>query len=226
MELWQWFEGVEPVFRRRPESAQPARREGELFGFERRLTGEVHIESKSMHLKHEGMAARFPCRQQSRLGSMNVQVQGWKLAVERLCAAPTFDFREAAQLVVEAARQTAEPQLQQAALQALPSLRAACAKGADPQSREIAQRRFAAIRDVLHALTVPRFGKRERPDRMLSPNERYRRLLGLPLGRRLFGPEISQAYKHAAKTVHPDAGGSNRAFLELSEARDALMKGL
>jgi len=26
--------------------------------------------------------------------------------------------------------------------------------------------------------------------------------------------------------VHPDAGGSNRAFLDLSEARDALMKAL
>jgi hypothetical protein len=49
------------------------------------------------------------------------------------------------------------------------------------------------------------------------------RALGLPLGRRLFGPEISQAYKQAAKKVHPDAGGSQHAFLELSAARDALM---
>ena len=55
---------------------------------------------------------------------------------------------------------------------------------------------------------------------------RQRRLLGLPFGRRLFGPEIKEAYKQAAKTVHPDAGGSNRAFLDLSEARDALMKAL
>jgi hypothetical protein len=155
---------------------------------------------------------------------MNAQVQGWKLAVERLCAAPAFDYREAAQLAAEAARQIAAPALQQAALQALPSLRAACAKGADLHSGEVAQRRFAAIRDVLHALTVPRFGKRESPDRMQSPDEHYRRLLGLPLDRRLFGAEINQAYKHAAKTVHPDGGGSNRAFLELSEARDALMK--
>jgi hypothetical protein len=157
---------------------------------------------------------------------MNVQVQGWKVAVEWLYAAPAFDYRAAAQLAAEAARQTAEPALRQAALQALPSLRAACAKGADPQSGEVAQRRFAAIRDVLHALTVPRFGKRESPDRMVSPEEHYRRLLGLPLVRRLYGPEISQAYKHAAKTVHPDGGGSTRAFLELSEARDALMKRL
>jgi len=76
----------------------------------------------------------------------------------------------------------------------------------------------------LHALTLPRFGKRESPDKVLTPEERHRRLLGLPSGRRLFGPEIKEAYKHAAKTVHPDTGDSNRAFLELSVARDALMK--
>jgi curved DNA-binding protein CbpA len=48
----------------------------------------------------------------------------------------------------------------------------------------------------------------------------------LPLDRRLFGPEIHRAYKRVAKTVHPDAGGTERAFLELSAARDALMKAL
>jgi len=48
--------------------------------------------------------------------------------------------------------------------------------------------------------------------------------VGLPLGRRLFGPEINQAYKRAAKTAHPDAGGNEREFLELSKARDALMR--
>ena len=60
----------------------------------------------------------------------------------------------------------------------------------------------------------------------MTPEEHYRRLLGLPLGRRLFGPEIHQAYKRAAKTTHPDGGGNARAFHELSAARDALMKAL
>jgi curved DNA-binding protein CbpA len=54
--------------------------------------------------------------------------------------------------------------------------------------------------------------------------ECYRQLLGLPLGRRLSGVEIHQAYKRVAKTAHPDAGGNAREFLELSAARDALMK--
>jgi curved DNA-binding protein CbpA len=46
----------------------------------------------------------------------------------------------------------------------------------------------------------------------------------LPLGPRLSRAEIHRAWKHVAKTAHPDAGGSAREFLELSAARDALMK--
>jgi hypothetical protein len=158
--------------------------------------------------------------------AMDAPLKAWKTAAERLWSAPAFDFREAAQLAGEVARQSRDAALQQAATQALPGLRAACAKGADRRTREVAHRRFAAIRDVLHALTLPRFGKREDPGRVWTTEERHRRLLGLPLERRLYGPEISQAYKQAAKKVHPDAGGSQRAFLELSEARDALMKAL
>ena len=157
---------------------------------------------------------------------MDAHVKVWKLAAERLWAAAAFDCREAAKLAGEVTRQSGDAALLQAASQALPPLRAACAKGADRRTKVVAQRRFAAIRDALHALTLPRFGKRESPDKVLTPEERHRRLLGLPFGRRLFGPEIKEAYKHAAKTVHPDAGGSNRAFLDLSEARDALMKAL
>jgi hypothetical protein len=95
-------------------------------------------------------------------------------------------------------------------------------------TRALARRRFGAVRDALHALAAPRFGKRRSADEieMMTPEEHHRRLLGLPLDRRLFGPEIHRAYKRVAKTVHPDAGGSERAFLELSAARDALMKAL
>jgi hypothetical protein len=119
-----------------------------------------------------------------------------------------------------------EPSLQQKAAQALPNLRAACAKDADRRTKDLAQRRFGAVRDCLHVLDGPRFGKRERGTKMLTMDERHRRLLGLPPGRRLFGPEINQAYKRAAKTMHPDTGGDERAFLELSAARDALIKSL
>ena len=60
--------------------------------------------------------------------------------------------------------------------------------------------------------------------RLLTPEERYRQLLGLPFGRYLPATEIHRAFKRAAKTAHPDGGGSAGAFLELSAARDALMK--
>jgi hypothetical protein len=158
--------------------------------------------------------------------AMDAAPKTWKAAAERLWSAPAFDFRAAAKLAGEVAQQARDAALQQVAAQALPGLRMACAKGADRRTREVAQRRFAAIRDVLHALTLPRFGKRDDPGRVWTAEERHRRLLGLPLERRLFGPEIKEAYKQAAKKVHPDAGGSQRAFQELSEARDALMKAL
>jgi hypothetical protein len=155
---------------------------------------------------------------------MDAQFKAWKRTADELAAAPALDHRAAVELAGEIARRGADAGLQQAAAQALPNLRAALARGADRRTRAIAERRFAVMRDVLHVLTLPRFGKRESPDRVLTPEDHHRRLLGLPLDRRLFGPEISAAFKQAAKTVHPDAGGSERDFLALAQARDALMK--
>lgn len=153
---------------------------------------------------------------------MDTRLTEWKLAVDRLWSAAAVDFRAAAQLAAEMTRGEDET-LRAAAAQAMPSLRAACVKGADRGAVDRGRRRLGAIRDVLHALAAPRFGKRGSVSSE-TPEEHYRRMLGLPLGRRLFGPEINQAYKRAAKRAHPDAGGSERAFLELSKARDALMK--
>ena len=110
--------------------------------------------------------------------------------------------------------------LRQAATQALPILRAASASSADPVTGDAARRRLGVIRDVLHTLGAQQFGKRGTDAKPLAPAERYRQMLGLPLGRRLSGPEIHQAYKRA----HPDAGGNAQKFQELSAARDALMK--
>jgi len=160
-----------------------------------------------------------------RFRTMDAQVKAWKRAADELAAAPALDHRAAAELAIEIARrQGADTGLQQAAAQALPNLRAALAKGADRGSKAVAERRFAIMRDALHVLASPRFGKRESPGRVLTPEEHHRRLLGLPFDRRLFGPEINAAYKQAAKKVHPDAGGSEHDFLALSQARDALMK--
>jgi hypothetical protein len=152
---------------------------------------------------------------------MDMQQKQWKRETERLCSASPFDIREAAALAAEIARHGGNEGLQKAAAQALPSLRGACLKTSDQMSRNVARRRFGAIRDALHALDVPRFGKRAS---VPPPEQEQRRLLGLPPERQLVESEIQQGYKRAAKRLHPDAGGSTRAFTELSAARDALMK--
>jgi len=109
-------------------------------------------------------------------------------------------------------------------MQALPSLRNAARENTDRKVQYAAQRRLGLVRDTIVFLTAPRFGKRQDQMRSPTPEERYRQMLGLPLGCHLSGAEIRQAYKRAAKTAHPDAGGSAQQFLELSEAREALIK--
>ena len=156
--------------------------------------------------------------------AMDRQLGEWKLSVERLWSVATPDYGEAAQLAAEIARGAEDATLRQAATQALPSLRNASVRKADQGTRDLAWRRFSVIRDALHTLTLPRFGKRGVASPSLTPEQHYRQLLGLPFGRRLAGTEIHQAYKRAAKTMHPDGGGNSREFHELSKARDALMK--
>ncbi|HEV7881782.1 hypothetical protein [Bradyrhizobium sp.] len=152
---------------------------------------------------------------------MELQHKHWQRDTDRLWSASPFDVREAAALAAEIARHGEDERLRQAAAQALPSLRGACVKTSDRMSRNLAHRRFAAIRDALYALDAPRFGKRAHvPD----GEQQHRRLLGLPFGRPVSDPEIQQGYKRAAKRLHPDAGGSDREFTELSAARNALMK--
>jgi hypothetical protein len=152
---------------------------------------------------------------------MELQQKQWKRDADRLWAASPFDVRGAAALAAEIARHGADERLRQAAAQALPSLRGACSKTSDEMSHNIARRRFSAVRDALHALDAPRFGKRAA---VPEGEQQHRRLLGLPSGQQLSEPEIQQGYKRAAKRLHPDAGGSAREFTELSAARDALMK--
>jgi hypothetical protein len=152
------------------------------------------------------------------------QLREWKLGIERIWSTAAPDYQEAAQLVAEIARCSEEAMLRHAATQALPSLRNAVPKNADQGTQDAALRRLRVIRKVLHTLTAPQFGKRDTEAKALTPGERLRQKLGLPLGRRLSGAEIQRAYKRAAKTAHPDGGGTAQQFLELSAARDALMK--
>jgi hypothetical protein len=156
--------------------------------------------------------------------AMDQQLRDWKFSAERHLAADAPDWREIFRLVTSIAASDENATLRQAATQALPSLRNASVRWADDDARVVARRRLGIVLDVLNTLTAPRFGKRSGETRALTPDERYRQLLGLPLGRYLPATEIHRAFKRAAKTAHPDGGGSQRAFLELAAARDALMK--
>lgn len=155
---------------------------------------------------------------------MNRQAVEWKLDVERLWSAATLDFREAARVAAEIFTLGAETGLRQAAAQALPSLRNAALENADRSTRDEARRRFSTIRDVLHALDAGTFGRRDLAPKPLTGDERHRQLLGLPLGRRLARAEIHRAWKRAAKTAHPDAGGNASEFVALSAAQEALLR--
>jgi len=155
---------------------------------------------------------------------MDSKLREWQLEIERIWQAAAPDWREAARLADVMARTSSEVLLRQASAQALPILRHAAAEAAEPGIGEAARRRLGIVRAVLHTLATPRFGRRDIPVQTSTPEQLYRRLLGLPLDRRLTPAEIHRAWKRAAKTAHPDAGGSVEQFQALSAARDALLK--
>ena len=157
---------------------------------------------------------------------MDSKLGEWQLDIERIWQAAAPDWREVVRLADVMARTSGEVLLRQAAAQALPILRHAAAATADPGITGAARRRLGVIREALHTLATPKFGRRDIPVKQLAPEERYRQMLGLPLDGRLSAPEIHRAWKRAAKSAHPDAGGSAQAFLELSAARDALIEGV
>jgi hypothetical protein len=155
---------------------------------------------------------------------MDAQLKKWELWIERLWSSAAIDWHQAARLALDIESASHNDTLRHAASQGLPSLRNASLWSADDAAREAARRRLGVIREALHALTIPRFGKRDTAPKSLTSEQHYRQLLGLPLDRRLSSPEIHRAFKRAAKAAHPDAGGDTKTFLELAAARDALMK--
>lgn len=143
--------------------------------------------------------------------------------MDRFWQAEGPDWTEVAHVVAGIVAVADAPDLRHAATQAQPSIRNAAASPQDHMSRVVARRRLGVIRDVLHDLTSPKFGRRGAAPKALTEDERYRAMLGLPLDGRLAATEIHQAFRRVAKRMHPDAGGDAHAFLALSAARDALM---
>ena len=156
--------------------------------------------------------------------AMDRHLAEWRLELDRIWSAHAADYGEAVRLVHLIASTSEDEALRQAASQAMPILRCAAEEGADHATCVAARRRLGVIREVLSALTTPQFGRRQAAPKMLTMEERSRELLGLPLGRRLSEAEIHRAYKLLAKRAHPDAGGSEEAFLRISAAHEALMR--
>lgn len=154
----------------------------------------------------------------------NISTAAWKTAIERLLQADAIDWRDAVTVIGDIARQSGDVTLRQAATQAMPILRNATGFAADSVTLDAARRRLIVVLDVLIVLTTPRFGRRGAKPKPLSPGQRARKLLGLPIDGLLSAPEIRAAFRRAAKTMHPDAGGSEEAFRELVAAQDMLMK--
>ena len=155
---------------------------------------------------------------------MERHLSEWKAELDRIWSAHAADFAQAVRLAQQIAVASEDETLRHAASQSLPILRSAAQPNAEQATRDAARRRLGVIREVIAALTTPQFGKRSTALKTLTPEERFRELLGLPLGRRLTEREIHHAYKLLAKQAHPDAGGSAEAFLELSAAHEALLK--
>ena len=155
---------------------------------------------------------------------MNQRLAEWKLELDRIWSAHAPDYGEAMHLAQQIASLAVDEVLRQAASQAMPILRSAAEAGADHLTCVAARRRLNVIREVLSALTTRQFGRRAALPKALTAEERSRELLGLPLGRRLSESEIHRAYKLLAKRTHPDAGGTEEAFLRISAAHEALIK--
>lgn len=156
--------------------------------------------------------------------AMDRYLAKWKLEFDRIWSAHAPDYAEAMRLAERIASTSEDEALRQAAAQALPILRCAAAAGADHATHVAARRRLGVMHEALAALTAPQFGRRRALPKSMTPEERSRELLGLPLGGRLSEREIHRAYKLLAKRAHPDAGGSEEAFLRIVAAHDALMR--
>lgn len=155
---------------------------------------------------------------------MDRRLAEWKLDIERIWSAAAPDYHQAARLADDMIRFAEETTLRQAANQAFSILRSASVQKTDQAIQDAARRRLGVLREAVHALATPQFGRRQTEVKPLTPEEGHRHILGLPFGRSLSRAEIQRAYKHVAKRAHPDAGGSAREFQEISAARDALIR--
>ncbi|RLU00445.1 J domain-containing protein [Ketobacter sp.] len=66
-------------------------------------------------------------------------------------------------------------------------------------------------------------GQPQQKHSSLSRDKQHRALLGLPVEGELAITQIKLAYRRLAQKAHPDVGGSQQRFVEITEARDGLL---
>src|SRR3979411_1132254 len=99
---------------------------------------------------------------------MDRHLPEWKHRVELIWSAAAPDYGEAAGLAACTARAGRGPSVRRGPRRALPILRSASSAGADHSTTDAARRRLGVIREVLHTLTTPTFGKRGNSPKSLT----------------------------------------------------------
>ena len=93
--------------------------------------------------------------------------------------------------------------------------------------REAHKRRRTEREQLFESYTRTRQGKTFHSTHFYRFNEKpYRELLNLPVSGKLEASQIKSSYRRLAQKAHPDAGGDHEQFVQITEARDVLLRHL
>ena len=154
---------------------------------------------------------------------MNDRGEYWKVRIDRLRTAQSVNWVEAQVVANDIARTSSNAVLRDAAEQALPLLHRAATESDDRDLVAAALRCLGGIAEAMNGRSAPRFGQRSVPPARVNHEDHARKALGLPPVVQLSHADVNQAYRRMVKIVHPDHGGSEQAFLELTAARNTLI---
>ncbi len=91
--------------------------------------------------------------------------------------------------------------------------------------QEALERRREAQQRLFEDLSRFNREKSRRPSQFKQFDEKqHRELLELPSSGLLKSSQINAAYRRVAKKAHPDVGGSHERFVQITEARNALLE--
>lgn len=145
----------------------------------------------------------------------------WTRVLERILAVTPVDLGPALTLCLEICQIERESVLGVQACRAYAALRRSQGDTASDLSIRASIRELEGVRlAILESQRRP-FGKAKTGSLILE-----RKLLQLPEMGPLTAKEINAAFRAGAHDAHPDQGGSPDRFVALTEARDALLRGI